>query len=642
MQHSDGQANRGWDSSFRDFQNTSNSVILNSLRSYYPDSSESQITTWRRTVPQLKKEIGEVVQIDAGFTSFTAVLEYELPMESRRADAILLLNDGVMVIELKGKTHSTDADIDQAHAYARDLKHYHRECHERDVVAVLIPERLPSAVTKQRDVFICSPDRLDALVAYLSSRNKKPPIDSERFLSGQAYKPLPSLVQAARDLFINKRPPQIWKSVADTDDAVCAIRNIIVDAYRTKSRKLVLLTGVPGSGKTLVGLRVVHMPELDSLMSQNGGAPAILLSGNDPLVRVLQHVMRTAKSDGKTFVRHIKNYVKMYLNSATRIPSEHIVVFDEAQRAHDAQQVTEVHGESGPESNPSEPECLIRFAERCNDWSVVVGLIGSGQEINKGEEGGLKLWVDAVSSSPSSNQWTVCGPEELKVHFSDLDFHTEPKLSLDQNIRSHFATRLHDFVAQLVNQYPDRSHLAELAQTLEKQGHDIRITRDLQLAKNYLRQRYSDSPAHRFGLVASSRDKTLVGFGVLNDWQSTRSLRIGNWYNDGECDTGRLSCRHLEICITEYEAQGLELDAVLLAWGTDFVLKSGNWSIEKARKYRNGNAVRDPFQLRANAYRVLLTRGRDAHVVFVPQLAELNETWEFLCESGFRPLDNRQ
>ncbi len=617
-------------------------MILNSLRSHYPDSSESQVTTWRRTVPQLQKEIGEVVQIDAGFTPFTAVLEYELPMESRRADAILLLNDSVMVIELKGKTHSTDADIDQAHAYARDLKHYHRECHGRDVVAVLIPERMPSTVTKQRDVFVCSPDRLDALVAFLSSRTNTPPIDSERFLSDQAYKPLPSLIRAARDLFIHKRSPQIWKSVADTDDAVCAIRNIIVDAYQTKSRKLVLLTGVPGSGKTLVGLRVVHMPELDHLIPQNGGTPAILLSGNDPLVRVLQHVLRTEKSDGKTFVRHIKNYVKTYLKSATRIPSENIVVFDEAQRAHDAGQVAEVHRSSGSESTPSEPECLIQFAERCRDWSVVVGLIGSGQEINKGEEGGLKLWMDAVSSSPSSSQWTVIGPEELKVHFSELEFQTEPRLSLDQNIRSHFATHLHEFVAQLVKQYPDSSRLAGLAETLERQGHDIRITRDLQLAKYYLRQRYSDSPEHRFGLVASSRDKTLVGFGVPNDWQSTRSLRIGNWYNDGENDTGHLSCRHLEICITEYEAQGLELDAVLLAWGTDFVLKSGKWSIEKARKYRDSNAVRDPFRLRANAYRVLLTRGRDAHVVFVPQLAELDETWEFLCASGCRPLDNTE
>ena len=426
MQHSDEQAYRGWNSSFREFQNTSNSVILNSLRRHYPESSESQVTTWRRTVPKLKQEISEVVQIDAGFTSFTAVLEYQLPMESRRADAVLLLNDGVMVIELKGKSYSTDADIDQAHAYARDLKCYHRECHEREVVAVLVPEQLPSAVTKERNVFICSPDRLDALVAYLSSRNRASQIDSEKFLSAQAYKPLPTLIQAARELFINKKPPQIWKSVADTDHAVTAIRDIIADAYLTQTRKLILLTGVPGSGKTLVGLRVVHMPELDNLVGHNQGTPAIFLSGNAPLVRLLQYVLRTENSGGQTFVRHVKDYVKRYRKSSTLIPGEHVVVFDEAQRAHDAQQVQEVHKDSESESALSEPEHLIEFSQRCSGWSVIVGLIGGGQEINKGEEGGLKLWADAICNSSVSKEWTIYGPGELGTRFFTTQFSGKP------------------------------------------------------------------------------------------------------------------------------------------------------------------------------------------------------------------------
>ena len=174
---------------------------------------------------------------------------------------------------------------------------------------------------------------------------------------------------------------------------------------------------------------------------------------------------------------------------------------------------------------------------------------------------------------------------------------------------------MHDFVAQLVSPSPSSERLSKISVNLVEQGHDLRITRDLELAKHYLRQRYVGTPEHRFGLMASSRDKALVKFDVPNDYQATKALRVGQWYNDGENDTGRLSCRHLEICITEYEAQGLELDAVLLAWGTDFVLKSGRWSIEAARKYRNKNAVHDPFRLRANAYRVLLTRG-GMHTLF--------------------------
>ena len=174
-------------------------------------------------------------------------------------------------------------------------------------------------------------------------------------------------------------------------------------------------------------------------------------------------------------------------------------------------------------------------------------------------------------------------------------------------------------------------------------GHDLRITRDRAWAERYLRERYREDPDARFGLMASSRDRDLVRFGVPNDFQSTKRLRFGPWYNDGETDAGQLSCRHLQDCVTEFGAQGLELDAVLLAWGTDFALRNGAWNIERARKYRSGGnaTVHNPWQLRANAYRVLLTRGRDAHVVFVPRLSELDETWNYLRASGFRPLTDR-
>ena len=137
-----------------------------------------------------------------GSSQFTAVLEYELPMESRRADAVLLLHDNVVVIELKGKTHSNDANIDQAHAYARNLHRYHRDCHERKVTPILVPERSQNQVSEQRGVTICSPDRLDELVARLSTRALSKPIDARQFLKAEAYKPLPSLVRAARELSI--------------------------------------------------------------------------------------------------------------------------------------------------------------------------------------------------------------------------------------------------------------------------------------------------------------------------------------------------------------------------------------------------------------------------------------------------------
>ncbi len=296
------EATRGWDSDFVQFEKTPRSRILERLRLTYPESSREERRSWGDTVPQLQQEIGEVVRVDTHYARCTAVLEYQLPLESRRADAVLLLRDGVVVIELKGKLHPSDADIDQAHAYARDLRCYHRECHERPVHAVLVPTLMRGQGEAERNVHVCGPDALDALVASLDMRRTGPPIDAHRFLDADAYRPLPSLIQAARNLFLAKQPPQLWRAAANTDDAVDHIARIVADASLTRTRRLVLLAGVPGAGKTLVGMRIAHDPGLDLLKRGDRGAPAVFLSGNGPLVEVLQYVLRQAGGAGRTFV----------------------------------------------------------------------------------------------------------------------------------------------------------------------------------------------------------------------------------------------------------------------------------------------------------------------------------------------------
>jgi DUF2075 family protein len=149
--------------------------------------------------------------------------------------------------------------------------------------------------------------------------------------------------------------------------------------------------------------------------------------------------------------------------------------------------------------------------------------------------------------------------------------------------------------------------------------------------------RYSENADARFGILASSKDKDLQRLGIPNDYQSTKRLRVGPWYGDGQEKSN--SCRHMRDVITEFQAQGLELDAVLLAWGTDFVRKEEKWSIERARGYKRGARIKDSHQLRLNSYRVLLTRGRDGAAVFVPPLDELNETADYLVAAGFRSLE---
>jgi DUF2075 family protein len=175
---------------------------------------------------------------------------------------------------------------------------------------------------------------------------------------------------------------------------------------------------------------------------------------------------------------------------------------------------------------------------------------------------------------------------------------------------------------------------------LARDGMDLRLTRDLGAAKEYLRERYADNPSARFGVIASSRDKRLRQYGIMNDFQSTKRIRVGPWFGDGESASGRRSCRLLEETITEFQCQGLELDAALLAWGNDLLLSGGTWDISGGSQFARGGSVpvRDPQSLRANSYRVLMTRGRDATVVWMPPEPAFDETHDYLAKVGFRSL----
>jgi hypothetical protein len=641
---SDPRARYGWESDFPEFRSTSPDEIRHRLQSFVRDASPEQVRAWDDSIPPLQQEVDEVLLCDTLAKQYSAILEYELPLECRRPDVLLLVGNGVLVIELKGKIEPSQADIDQAAAYARDLRCYHRECWDRPVVAVLVPTRAKGYVRQEGAVHVAGPDALDRLIAELVGPGPHAVIDRERFLAESAYCPLPTLVESARELFHSGQLRTIHRARALTDPAVEGIADIIHHAAATKTRHLALLTGVPGSGKTLVGLRKVHAHYLDDLAvpRANGRptAPAVFLSGNGPLVEVLQYELRGAGGGGKTFVRGVKDYVRTYSSKQQLVPPEHVLVFDEAQRAFDVDMVRTKHQDHATRHTlKSEPEHFIEFAERIPEWCVVLGLIGGGQEIHVGEEAGLIQWRWAVERAAQPERWTVHAPLAVAGTFdgSTVAFDLRPVLNLDTELRFHFAKELHRFVRNLLEGAP-ADELRTLAERLELDGFHLRLTRSLDDAKDYLRSRYSEDPLARFGLVASSKDRDLVGFGIPNDFQATKQVRIGPWYSDPEDAYSSRSCRRLETCVTEFGAQGLELDATLLAWGTDLVMNGGKWSNANARGYLRRAKVRDPFQLRLNAYRVLLTRGRDACVVVVPELIALDETFEYLAAAGFRRL----
>ncbi|MBL8967081.1 MAG: DUF2075 domain-containing protein [Spirochaetaceae bacterium] len=636
----------GWSSDLPRFQTTPASIIRGNLEAFVREAGARQIRAWDDSIPVLQEEAGEILSAFKGAEDYTAILEYQLPMELRRPDVIVLADGVIVVLELKGKFEPSQADIDQTAAYARDLRCYHQECHDRPVLAICVPMRANGYLFEKQGIHVAGPDYLDQLILSFRSKQGRSGPKAESFLDESAYRPLPTLVQSARELFNSGKIRNIHRAHAATEPAVESLVAIVHEAARTCSRHLVLLSGVPGAGKTLVGLRIVHADFLDDLAVERVGrkpsSPAVFLSGNGPLVEVLQYELRSAGGGGTTFIRGVMPYLQRYIPRPELVPPEHVIVFDEAQRAFDSAMILEKHAHlAGFEGSKSEPDLIIEIADRIPDWCVVVGLIGSGQEIHVGEEGGIGQWKTALENSGKSDEWTVHCPPGMVPHMAGprVELRQKSTLNLDTELRFHLAPRIHEFVAKLLGGAAVET-LKEIAQDLEAGGYHLRISRSMEVAKAYLHERYSDHPEARYGLLASSKDRDLLRFGVPNDFQSTKNVKVGPWYGDDEGAAGNRSCRHLIQAVTEFSAQGLELDGVLLAWGTDFMRTGGRWSNARARGYMKGKMVKDPFQLRVNAYRVLLTRGRDGTIVFVPPLYELDETWNYLVDSGFRDLQN--
>ncbi|MCC7169991.1 MAG: DUF2075 domain-containing protein [Planctomycetes bacterium] len=605
------------------------------LEEFVDDAGPELISSWERWVPELQREAGALLQVHEAASEYTAILEYELPRDLRRPDVVILESGVVVVLELKGPQTSLRAGLDQVLAYARDLRAYHRECHARPVEPVLV-RAMESNEPRQVDgAWIVGPRGVHRLLRDLAKRLTADALTSRSFLAEDSYCPMPTIVQAARELFERGDLPFIKRARACTDPALAAISAIAQEAAETKRRHVVMLTGVPGSGKTLVGLQLVHAKALDDLAVPRDGTkpsvPAAFLSGNGPLVAVLQDALAAAGGGGKTFVQDIKQYVKTYSAKRSRTPPEHLLVFDEAQRAHDAERVAHVHKVAAAQS---EPEHLLEFMLRVPEWSVLVALIGDGQAIHVGEERGLPMWREALESV-DAGRWIVhaAAHAEQALAGGAFELRWNPALNLDTELRHHLIPRVHEFVAEVV-EHGRADRARKIAHEVWRDGHRFLVTSNLELAKSYLRERYGDAPTARYGLVASSKDKCLLDWGVDNSFQTTKQLRAGPWFN--QAAEHPLSCCRLDKVATEFVAQGLELDMALLAWGGDFVRKGGAWSNEYARGTRG--SVRDPLALRRNSYRVLLTRGRDGTVVFVPPTEELRETLAFLVDAGFEPL----
>jgi hypothetical protein len=390
----------GWSGSAERFVDSNQADVLAALEEHHDTligggGSGSQVAAWRDEIRIMQRALTDCIAENSVAANWSVILEYELPMEGgRRPDVVVLAGSTVVVLEFKGgMSKPTVPAIDQVNAYARDLAEYHEVTHgygvggdERSVFPVLVLTAVERVGSDVGQAIVVGRDDIGEWLLALATDGSIPLDD---WLSS-AYAPLPSLVSAAKRIFEHEDLPHVRRAKsARIPETVDLVTSLAEQAEAAGKRYLVLVTGVPGAGKTLVGLRAVYEHSSEERV-------ATFLSGNGPLVQVLQDALKS-----RVFVKDLHAYVRNYgINE--RQPTEHVVVFDEAQRAWDGDFMFEKKG-----INRSEPQLLIGAAERLPEWSCFVGLVGEGQEIHSGEEGGLGQWAAAITEQHASTDFAI-------------------------------------------------------------------------------------------------------------------------------------------------------------------------------------------------------------------------------------------
>jgi hypothetical protein len=484
-------------------------------------------------------------------------------------------------------------------------------------------------------------------------------IDQTQWESGR-YQPTPTIIEAAMALYSGHSVKEIARSdasainLSETSDT---ISEIIRSSKEKSYKSICFVTGVPGSGKTLVGLNIAtkHIDKDNELYS-------VFLSGNGPLVAVLREALardkvrherecgrkfkkNEAMSDVKMFIQNVHNFRDECLIDFKKPPIEHVALFDEAQRAWDLQQTANfmLRKRKTPNFNKSEPEFLISCLDRHPDWAVVVCLVGGGQEINTGEAG-ISEWIDSLNRS--FPDWHIY----ISSRLTDSEYGTEKvfeiiknssstvfkdKLHLSVSMRSFRAENVSLLVKQLLDLKPSEAQktLADL-----EGKYPIVITRDLNKAKQWLKERARGS--ERYGIVVSSQAERLKPHAIY----VKSPVDPIHWFLDGKEDVR--SSYFLEDVVTEFQVQGLELDWACVAWDADFRYTKDGWEyFSFIGDHWNHIWKNERKGYLKNAYRVLLTRARQGVVILVPagdrdDLTRKNEfydpTFEYLQEIGFR------
>ena len=656
---------RSWyAASIEQFHCTSDDQVLAELvrGSAFP-IMQSQRDSWLAELPILRESL----------RSHTGMLhlEFAIPRMGQRVDAVVLISGIVLVMEFKigAKDHSA-ADIDQVYDYAIDLKYFHEGSHDLSVVPILLASNAkpkPLALVSHATVPglykpICTDSGgLASVVSRVIEALPAKDLDSISWQDSR-YCPTPTIVEAARALYAGHGVADISRSdagainLSETSDL---LTQIIEESKAKRQKSICFVTGVPGAGKTLVGLNMAteHNDPQNDLHS-------VFLSGNGPLVAVLREALardtiqrerlqgnRTKKGDAmarvKAFIQNVHNFRDECLRDQGRPPVDHVALFDEAQRAWNREQTSAfMHRRKGVSGfDVSEPEFLISCMGRHRDWAVIVCLVGGGQEINTGEAG-IREWILTLQRkfpdwslyiSPSLTDSEYGAGDILKEISNRPSVTYRDELHLGVSMRSFRAEKVSAFVKLVLDREVARA--CDLLREVDGR-YPIVLTRNLDLAKRWLRDHASGT--ERCGIVASSQAERLKPYAM----DVRTPVNPVKWFLAGKDDVR--SSYYLEDVATEFHVQGLELDWACISWDGDFRYDEKGWQHFSFRgtKWQHIHKPAKQAYLK-NAYRVLLTRARQGMVIFVPDGSSsdptrnprfYDPTYDYLRSIGLREL----
>lgn len=566
---------------------------------------------------------------------FELVFEYSLPgTVHERPDVLLLTDSKVISLEFKRKAapqlSSNRDDIAQAIRYKEWLQNHHKVTRDRgmDVNSYLVCTHKNAVAGGMRGIEILAGDNFfDVIRRELAGESVCS--FSDEWL-GSAKTEMPDMLQAIDIMYREGRIPYI----SDVNESCLKmVLRYIEYAKHNQKKMLIFINGVPGAGKTAVGQSVVFEE------NKNGDANAVYLSGNGPLVEVLQYQIDLVCGKahaGENAIQGIKDFKVEYFSSEntekTNAPQQSVLIFDEAQRAWDAKKL----GRGGF----SEPEGLLDVGDRIfaeNGHAVIVALYGNGQVIGAGEEEGLSLWRDALTKHAD---WNVIVSSELSDSFPGMGRRkiVDNNMFLPVSLRADFID-CSKWVEQAIGRRaatPQRAK-EELAK-LQNTSMQILITRDVEKVKAHIREIDENHCEWKYGIFVSNFAVQEIVRKAFPDFEigyhgknTVYDGGYGQWFAGG--------CKRLDKVCSVYGNQGLELDCPIVLFGGEYIRRGGRWVTNGYTYNKRKDSFQNPEEIVENNFRVLLTRARKQMVLLIPQTPILDETYRyFVVDMGMDEL----